>query len=818
MILVAAVGATDAGPEPLLVGLVINGREVATFEVLRQEDGSFLLPLDELLSLLGATLRRADGVTILSTPLGSVVVDPSAVTTVAGVAYLTEAFVEERLAADVTFDREEFAVRLDLPWHPSAPPPAGPGPRAEWLPDAASMSTLRADLLYSHSSGDEAFTASATAAGRLLRGSWRLRYDDLTGERTLRDYAWYRTLGGVRLLAGHQHINLHPVLSSFELSGVQLAWTNQPAEIFPVFAEPREILPRRTQPVRTIRGPGPPGGFAELRIDGVVVAREQIGLDGMYEFLEVPLDARQLSRVEVRVFDRHTTAVPVAVHELTVNASEYLLAGGAVVAQGGLGGEGNIASEDGDGNVAGFSQLRWGATDGLTLEIAAQEADGRASQVQAGVVAQLVPGLVASVGAAGSRGRLATDLDVSGVWGDWRLLGRSQTRDAGFRGPDTAATHDHSVELGWRPRRGLDLSLLGRDRESDGSTSYLLPAVWWRAGTAVSARARPDIDGDYRLDLWLRPSRRTRLTATHQRFTALELAHQVRSGYELSAGSELGGDVVDRYSLRLTRQATSRRGLSWSAGLISSGGEVGGVAAVVWRVAGGVLARAEYQGVPLSRTIGEPSNRRIVLGLTANLGFAGGRVVPASSFATLSDRGAVAGSLRVVGGRAGHDLGGLDVLVDGSPRSVTTAAGSFFVANVTEGLHVVELDTERLPIELAVPAPRTIVEVADGGVTRVEIEARLELGFAGRVTVPSGEPAGGVSVEVRGPGGEVVARSLTDRFGLYRVDGLAPGEYLCVAVGAGGLEASRTVRLGDFLFGQDLRLGWGEDPGTGPED
>ena len=37
MILVAAVGATDAGPEPLLVGLVINGREVATFEVLRQD-------------------------------------------------------------------------------------------------------------------------------------------------------------------------------------------------------------------------------------------------------------------------------------------------------------------------------------------------------------------------------------------------------------------------------------------------------------------------------------------------------------------------------------------------------------------------------------------------------------------------------------------------------------------------------------------------------------------------------------------------------------------------------------------------------------
>ncbi len=148
-------------------------------------------------------------------------------------------------------------------------------------------------------------------------------------------------------------------------------------------------------------------------------------------------------------------------------------------------------------------------------------------------------------------------------------------------------------------------------------------------------------------------------------------------------------------------------------------------------------------------------------------------------------------------------------MVDRRVRARTDSAGRFFVGGLSPGVYAVELDTENLPIQLSPVEARHLVEVESGAVTRVDFPVRLELGLAGRVVGESGDPVPNVVVEVLDAANYPVAQAGTDRFGLYRVDGLAPGAYFLRAtiVSADGSERTveRLVHLvADFLFGQDL--------------
>ncbi|HVN33607.1 MAG TPA: carboxypeptidase-like regulatory domain-containing protein, partial [Thermoanaerobaculaceae bacterium] len=95
--------------------------------------------------------------------------------------------------------------------------------------------------------------------------------------------------------------------------------------------------------------------------------------------------------------------------------------------------------------------------------------------------------------------------------------------------------------------------------------------------------------------------------------------------------------------------------------------------------------------------------------------------------------------------------------------------------------------------------------------TRVDFELRVEFGLAGRVRDAIGTPLAGVRVELVSPAGEIVAMGRTDTFGLYRIDGVAPGHYVVrLAAGAvptGVTPPSREVAIvDDFLFDQDLTV------------
>ncbi len=815
--------------ERLLVGIILGGGEVGAFEVLRDGGSGLLVPLEPFAELSGCRLVEATPETgmRLETPLGTIELDEKDVLEIDGVRYLAGRVFEDRLASPMAFDEGEFALRFDLAWRPAAgAAPAAPASPLvpDVLPPQASLSTLRLDVQYSDSdlTGDR-FDSGTLLAGRILGGRWQVRWqNDFEGGQRWQDYAWLRGEEQHLWLLGHQRVQLHPLLPGIELTGAQLAWTDQPLARFRRVLRPGELLPRRLRPVDSYQGTGPPAGLAELRIDSRVIARQTIGLDGRYAFYDVALPNRQLSQVEIYVYDRHNLTVPVAIDERSRSTSEFLLPSGAFIHQGGAGYGGNLAQDalDGfdvaaDAEVSGFYQGRWGLRSGLTLEAAAQRTADRL-QIMGGFVARLSRAMVVSLGLGTAEDAGGYNLELDGLWSRWRLRGRSQLHQSGFQRDGSEETFDHVLELGTTPSMSLDLALIARSRRQPNQRAdFVLPALTWRPLAGVSLRARPDEEGDYVADLGWQLSRAARLAAHYQDQRGfLDYSHRLGHRYSLFSAAQLGGGLDERYSASLRRSGAGRWRLSWTAGGIFAASEAGFRVAASAALAPGVLLRLDWEDDPLLLASGGRRNRQLLIGVTTDHAWSRGRLLPARSLARRDDRGAIAGRVRIDAPfeLPDYPLEDLRILLDGSARGRTQRGGSFFIANLPEGVYRLELDRENLPIELTPERVTLAAEVAAAAVTQIEFVVRPEFGLAGRVTDAGGKALAGVHIEILDLEGSILQSGSSDRFGLFRFDGLPIGEYTLRVSPRSFPDApwrlpSRAIEIADdYLFGQDLRL------------
>ncbi len=805
----AAAAETAPSEDRLLVGVLLGGQEAGSLEVIRREE-AFALPLEPLADLAGASVEETDAGRRFVTPIGSVELLTGDLEVIEGVTYLRQSALEEKLATPTTFDREQFALVLDLPWSTGLPvPPETPELEPDVGAPGASLSTLRTNFAFTADRKSQSASSTSTLGGRLAGGWWRLRYDeDFAGASEVREVFWLRTLGNRRFLVGQQRANVHPLLGGLELTGVQVAHTNQPLELFSETPELGELLSRHVQPQTSLRGSGPPAGLAELRIDGEVVSQQLIGLDGVYEFFDIALESRRLSRIEVLLYDRHNLAVPVAIHEKTLSASDLVLAEGAVIHLAGAGRAGNLLQDpDAPSAPVGFYQWRHGLTEKLTLEAAFQEGSaGR--QAVAGLVSRLGLATVASLALGASEDGLGYDLAVESQRGAWRMLGRSRWLEAGYRAAGSDESFAHDLELGYR-RLGLDLALIGRSsRDASGRGQFLLPAIAWRPLRPLALRARPDRFGDYRFDLDARFGGSTRLGLSYQDSLSMDLSTRFGGAVYLTVASQLSDGEPERHSAILRWYSGGAWRPAWTFGTVYTGGRLGYLAGVNADVRSGIRARLE-----VSDPTGRGDDLRVALGLTTDLAFARGRLLSGRRGAVRDDRGGIAGRVRTAGlDLEGYNYRDLKIFLDGRLATRTESGGGFFIGALEPGIYRLELDAENLPIELNPVDPERIVEVAAAAVTRVTFEVIPEFGFAGRLTDAEGEAGAEVWIELLDAEGREVQTALTDRFGLYRFDRLAVGRYT-VRVSARSFPdaafelPSRAVEIrDDFLFGQDLTL------------
>ncbi|MEM9926502.1 MAG: carboxypeptidase regulatory-like domain-containing protein, partial [Cyanobacteria bacterium P01_D01_bin.50] len=510
--------------------------------------------------------------------------------------------------------------------------------------------------------------------------------------------------------------------------------------------------------------------------------------------------------------------------------SDLLLKAGGNVQLGGLGFSGNLIqdslfsdddSDDDDGQLVGFYQLRQGLSNNLTFESSLQAVPD-SFQGQAGLVWRLANPVIlsASVGNSFDRVGYAANLDVE--LDKLEINANSQSLPQGYRnGKDTSSERtNHSLEFKYRFGNKLNLGFIARSRESlNESDDYILPTFSARPLSNLSLNGRPDIYGNYLFNAFFRPNRATRLSFnTYGDSYNSDLRYSLSRNNQLFFGTEFGNDSDARYSIGFGHNASSLSKLSWNVGLAYSDGEVGPSAGASMQVLPGLFARLNYRAIP-SRggSLSGLDDGRLSLSLTSDMSVAGGRFTPARYSGISKERGAISGKLAIEGESKGFDLSNSIVRVyDTRNKSVgatkTDSNGNFFVGNLREGVYVIELEPEELPIELAVSKTSLVAEVAPSGVTRVDFPVRTEYGIAGKITDVSGQPLTEVSIELINNAGARVLSGTTDQFGLYRLDGIPVGKYtLRVSpedeLNSNGTLPKRQVEIKNkFVYNQNLQL------------
>ncbi len=816
--------------EPFLVGIMINGREVGTLDII-EENNTLLIPLETLAEFGGFAVNRTKNGIEAKTPLGVVNFAPDILKQINGQSYVSKEILKEKLDISLELNTADLTLLADLPWRGGSRQTRNTAElKPEFLAPGTGLSSLRQELNITTYNGDTNLRTSTLLGGRLAGGTWRLRLNNnFKDEPNLTEYFFYKRSNNFRYQIGRQRVGLHPLVNGIELTGLQFGYSNLPTKSFGSSSGASEILPRRSRPVQTFRGQVPPASVVQLRVGGVRVAQQQVGFNGVYEFLDVRLPVGQSNEVEVLVFDRNNLRSPIDIRTVRISSSDLLLPAGGNVQIGGLGFSGNLVQDslfsdddsDDEGELVGFYQLRQGLSNNLTFESSLQ-AVPNSFQGQAGLVWRLANPVIlsASVGNSFDKVGYAANLDVE--LENLEINANSQSLPQGYRnGKETSSERtNHSLELKYRLGNKLNLGFIARSRQSiNESDDYILPTFSARPFSNLSLSGRPDIYGRYLFNAFYRPSRDTRLSLnTYGDSYNSDLRYNVSRNNQLFFGTEFGNDSDARYSVGFGHNASSFNKLSWNVGLAMSDGEVGPSAGASMQVIPGLFARLNYRAIP-SRggSLSGLDDGRLSLSLTSDMSVAGGRFTPARYSGISKERGAISGKLAVKGESKGFDLSNSIVRVyDTRNKSVgstkTDSSGNFFVGNLPEGVYVIELEPEELPIELAVSKTSLVAEVAPSGVTRVDFPVRTEYGIAGKVTDASGQPLTEVRVELVTSTGARVLSGTTDQFGLYRLDGVPVGKYTLRVSPQDTLDSKDTlpkrqvVINNKFVYNQNLQL------------
>lgn len=491
-----------------LVGVIINRREVGGLEI-RLDGNTILVPLESFAEIANFTVTNVNGKIQLKTPLGVVDIAENNLIKIDGITYISDVLLKEKLATPIEFKASDLALIVNLPWQQDNKESGQPTPELEpeVKPPSSTLSSLRQELYLYRNSEDTNLRSSTLLGGRLAGGTWRVRLNNnFENVPYVSEYFFYKRENRFRYQIGRQQIGLHPLLNSMDLTGAQIGFTNLPTDSLYQSYSASELLPRRSRPLQTFRGEAPPASFVQLRVSGIVVAQQQVGLNGVYEFVDVRLPVSNSNEIELLIYDRNNLSVPTEIRSLRLNTSDLLLPAGGNVQLAGLGLSGNLAQNalfygfNGDaGEPVGFYQFRQGLSNNLTFEGAIQ-AIPDTLQAQAGFVWRPASPVILTTSLGTSRGELGYTADLDADFGKLEILANSQLFPSGYYSNNGSGDrYNHSLEVNYRFSNTFNLGFLARSRQSDGddATNYILPTFAVNPFSGLSLRGRPDIEGQY---------------------------------------------------------------------------------------------------------------------------------------------------------------------------------------------------------------------------------------------------------------------------------------------------------------------------------
>ncbi|HZP65077.1 MAG TPA: hypothetical protein VFB32_02100 [Rudaea sp.] len=804
----------------LLAAAVIDGKESDRSIALRRAtaDAEYGVSLETLGAALGIVVTAREDGFVVDTPLGHAEFVRAEITPDRGGNFVPLSLAATKLGCRLRFNEAEFALVVDTSWRDLR---AEPLVRTETVPidvhaPQVSLSRWRSEVTAQTSGGDTTTSTITDLGGALGPGYWQAQILNGIGNRaSINELVWVLDQGRARWLIGQQRVAVNPLLPGFDLTGVQMAYTNAPDYLYAQAPLSGQLVPYAANPLTVIRGEGPPGGIAELRLAGQVLMRQTIGLDGKYEFRNVPAAPGDAVRLEVAIYEFRDVDVPTRVERVYSQASNLQLPEGTWVSFAGAGLNGRrLDPTDNSGGSAGFYQFRYGVSSSLTLDAVLQDVAGQ-GYGSAGAAASLGPfGTWATYGARNSRGSTAYEVLGDGQRGDWFWHLDAQHLDAGFAANEAAiaeiaaaapATDTDYVEAGRSFGTTARVSVVHGSVTDpvNGNIDYTKLAADLHPLPSLSLNVRPDYRGDYSYTASWFPTQQAHLSVTgYIDRTEGAAEYEINNDYRVMATGLHQQGYGNREGLFLSRTAFGSRHFTWTAGALVAGSSKGYFLEGALELRPGLTARLDALKDPLLNNAGSA-------GTTWTLDVVADFAVTGSGLA----RGGYDIALRQVGGISGALLGdlpraiGRDALahvgvnVNGQVRTETDESGHFYIDNLKPGVYRVSLDPDNLPIELSGSEHARNVEVRSGATTRADFHLELSLGCAGRV-LGYGDTQG-LAVAVLDASGKRVAQADVSRFGFFRIDGLKPGSYrLELRNAAGAAIASLTVDIVDrFVFG-----------------
>ena len=805
-----------------LLGLYIDGVEQPALTAIYDGD-QYLLPLETIMDAASISISadtdevESEGIRV-STPGGEATLDPSGLRVIEGQVMVLQSALIESLYIDTRYDQGNFAIYLELPWNRAefqqAIRAATPDP--DFTPPSASLRNLRADLNYVSTGGYDGWIGDYFAAGNLAGGTWRFRADQ-GDEGNVRpfDYYWARNFRNSQVLVGNSDFSLHPLLSTVEQSGVQLLYSTSalPRTTSSNISSPYSTR-RMANGVRNIEGVATPGSVAELRVDGGVVARTRVRLDGTYDFLNVELPTRGYSEVIVHILDRSTGTL-MDTQNFSRRSGIELLSGGQHTVFATLGQQGNPLDDQYNSlGAAGAAQWRYGLTEDLTMEFGHQRV-GEFDGTQAAFSMALFNNWFGSVGYATTFDRDALELDLEGGSEHWSFdfTAREYELTGVLEPEEEKRQWSRFFTYRYQLTDNLNLGMVGRDINTSFETEqFVLPSASWSNRRNLSISAYPNISGRYRVDSRFSPTRYdTARYAFESDRHLVDYRRRNGRGQEYYANFRTGESLSDRMELGLVHYSENALLGRAQLGLVSNGGTFGYTLDWESRLLPGFnsrlrLAKGGYDiGIYEDE---EEDDLYLQWHMTLDFAVAQNRIVPADSnwgsFETAALTGEVLLGDRRVGGDDGIDQ--IELIIDGNSYTAMVQGGRYYIDGLEPGLHRISMDSRFLPIELMPGDNQEYwVRLEAAAATEVPLMLEARYAIAGRVRNVDGENMVGLQLSILNDNGRKVGEAYTDQYGLYRADSLAPGQYYVIAEENGERLSAIEVEITDsFLFEQDL--------------
>ncbi|NTU96649.1 MAG: carboxypeptidase regulatory-like domain-containing protein [Chlorobiaceae bacterium] len=823
----ASQGTAISETETLLAEIFINGRSAGSVVCFRQ-DGEYWIPFSLFIEKSGLKMPEPGMVTLpYETSLGTITFNTGSLKAIDQTTCISLGVLKKTFLVNGRFDMSNFAFVLDIPWQAGSPMPKK-AERAAVKPDitapSSSLSFLRIEPTatwdFNHDPEKNLF---AEAGGRILNGVWDVTFEgDPEKHMIPTRYHWttYNRHLAVRLGTGSGDVQ--SLLDDTPFTGIQFGWNNHNILNqldFERYSDSDIFLTLDRTQQRTIEGKGPPAAIAELRLDGVVVARQRIGLDGRFVFSNVRMTT-DLRKTEVFIFERSLREKPLAVLNYTISILNRSMPAHELLIRGGTGVVGNPLDKTGiKRQQTGFAHIQYGLGNRITVEAAYQYNPATfSSDFMAGTSMSIGKHWATAIYTADVNGHFGTDARFEGHGRNWDLSGISSWREADFSGDGAEREESHSLRLSTSLLRPFDLLLYGNLEKKGDTTAkrFLLPGAYWSIFNWLTLSAIPNDDEQYRYEADLKLGSTSDMSVVYQN-------RMVTGDLRTDISESLIGRLLNTYSIDTHSNLTSLY-LDWypaasrydviRVGASRSDGEYGFSGAWSKYMNAGLRFTLQYsynmnnaQQIESQENFTETGivqNAMQYIGFTMtwDMGFSKKKSYPINRSAISTTRGGLAGSLDIMNEtRLGSsDINNVDILVNGRKLSQRQIDGTFFVGNLRPGIYMVDIDTEKLPLELNVTKSSVKAEVRNGAVTEVNIPVYAEYGVAGCLSDRAGNPLPGRVLEITGKDGKPTGEVTTDQFGYYRFDGLRPGTYSVRPAGSGITSEKTFVITNDFIF------------------